>query len=108
MQTMRIINQVKYYKTVNEAFVAANPHLKEILCPQTAPNITLSLAETLLLMAQKLKDTTSNNLEKAKQLTELVKKYENRGQIGEVLLKQKIKREGGQILEEIKAQGIKI
>lgn len=128
-----VSNQVKYYKTVNEAFAAANPHMRSLLLNMNemtlAPkkvgvfealftlvnkalnlqntNKTLSkemIEEALTLLKTKSSEESKNLLN----IIELLKKYFNRGQIGEVLLKQKLQREGGQVLDEIKSLGLRI
>lgn len=128
-----VSNQVKYYKTVNEAFAAANPLMRNVLLnmePVTAAPRRVGAFEALFTLINRSigkepikPQNPKEMLEKSLELinpekfkksefinnaVELLKKYINRGQVGEVLLKQKLQREGGQLLEEIKNLGLRI
>lgn len=128
-----VSNGVKYYKTVNEAFAAANPRMRHIFCPaEVAQEKNLTIIETLMFITKKIAqlsdikvegNTAKEVLESLKtsitpkkqneikilsKLMDCLESYKDRGAIGEVLLKQKIRREGGEILKEMKANGAKI
>lgn len=128
-----VSNNVKYYKSVHEAFADANPQLKGFLCPElAAKEKNLTIIDTLTFIAKKLAQLSDIKIEgnnpqevleslkkaitpkKQKELaalgklTEFLEQYKDRGPIGEVLLKQRLRREGGEILQELKATGAKI
>ncbi len=116
MSRLQVINSPIYFKNAKEAFVFANPHLGRILLPEkyaAAEKITPQklLAEVSALL-EKSKTTASTADNKqivlCKELSEKLANYIKKGAIGNILLKQALKKDGSKLMEQLKSAGIEI
>ena len=118
---MVISNRVKYYKTVEEAFAAANPSMRKFLCPQPGPaDAARALVKKMEVLPSQdfapenivtfkdsmnaLKSILVSKTGELKILEALDKclNYISKGEIGEALFKMKLKTDKNfaQILSE--------
>ncbi len=108
---LQVINRPIYFKTVEEAFVFANPHLHKLLLPNlTAQKVTPQKVLTeLTAIAEKNKSGAGKQpAELIKELTEKLVNYVKKGAIGDVLFRQALKKDNNKLTEQLKSVGITI
>ena len=123
----RILNKPIYFKTAEEAFVFANPGLRKLLCPSTDKVLNSKNFLTAVTEFVKKNINSTDNIKPEEIMTALKKIAEkqpenkplletlakitgflSRGNIGEVLFNQTMKKDNGKILELLKSSGVKI
>ncbi len=109
---LSVINKPIYFKSVEEAFVFANPHLHKLLLPHltTQKKVTPQtvLTELTALSEKNKSGTATQPAELIKELTEKLVNYIKKGAIGEALFRQALKKDNNKLMEQIKSIGIEI
>lgn len=106
---LSIINHPIYFKTVEEAFVFANPQLHKLLLPELKPAARVT-SKSLLELVKKFQNDKVNNksADILKEITDKILSYIKKGAVGDVLLRQELKKNNSKLMEQLKTAGIEI